>query len=379
MIRILLACIGLMICSAQAWAIDDVEYDKAVAAAWRDWIRASYLGLNNTVQYIPPAMQKLCANPGDSTLKDARRTFYEAVRWWARVQYFTPGPVSEHQRAFRIEYWPDKRNVVGRQLDVVLAKQDPTSLEPERFAATSVGVQGLPALERLLFDDDALAMLASDAPGREFRCALLERIGENLVSIADALVQEWTPEQLRFRGEPGPSSAEDEAPVTGRDVAARLLNDLLTATIAMRDMKLLAPLGSSLEKAKPQAAEYWRSRASLVALDENLETLRQAFGAKDGLIDLLAKQPDGLQASRALSSALNEAIRLNTSIGATSPDQIYPSLYRDVPLSEAVADPVRRKSVEALAEHLAKIRDLIAGPVATKLNLPIGFNALDGD
>ena len=65
-------------------------------------------------------------------------------------------------------------------------------------------------------------------------------------------------------------------------------------------------------------------------------------------------------------------------IGASAPDQTPLSL-QSIPLTDAVTDPDRRRLVEALAQQLAKIRDLLAGPVATKLNLPIGFNALDGD
>jgi uncharacterized protein len=50
-----------------------------------------------------------------------------------------------------------------------------------------------------------------------------------------------------------------------------------------------------------------------------------------------------------------------------------------MPLDKAVADPAQRKLVEAFAVQLVKIRDLLAGPVTTKLNIPVGFNALDGD
>ena len=50
-----------------------------------------------------------------------------------------------------------------------------------------------------------------------------------------------------------------------------------------------------------------------------------------------------------------------------------------MPLDKAVADPTQRKRVEAFAVQLVKMRDLLAGPVTTKLNIPVGFNALDGD
>jgi predicted lipoprotein len=372
--RQLLACFVLIASASPAWAIADADYYRAVAAAAQNQITPAYRGLKDTVAQLSPALQKLCGDPTEVNLKTAQQAFHLAAIFWARVQFFSSGPVSEHQRAVRIEYWPDKRNVVGRQLNDVLAKRDPAALEPQRFATTSVGVQGLPALERLLFDDDALANLAAAAPGRDFRCKLLAAIGGNLDEITDDLL-DWTPGQRRFLGEPAPSSLE-EAPVTGRDAAARLLNDLLTAAIVIRDMKVLAPLGDSLGKAKPQAAEYWRSRLSLGTLHANLTELRDTLAAEGGLADLLAQQAGGLQASRAVVDTIDEALRITTQIGASEPDQTGLSL---VSLSDAVVDPDRRRLVEALAQELAKIRDLLAGPVATKLNLPIGFNALDGD
>ena len=108
-------------------------------------------------------LEALCKAPGDDTLKSAQQQFAALTAAWARIQYISFGPIFEHQRAFRIEYWPDKRNVVGRQLAEVLKKQDHAALEPERFATTTVGVQGLPALERLLFGDDALERIARAA------------------------------------------------------------------------------------------------------------------------------------------------------------------------------------------------------------------------
>ena len=378
MIRALIVGLVLAASASPAWAIDDSEYMAAVAAAAQNAIRERYLGFTSTVLSLQSTLTRVCDKPSESALKEAQRAFYDSALFWASVQFITSGPVSEHQRASRIEYWPDKRNVVGRQLNDVLAKQDPGALEPERFATTSVGVQGLPALERLLFGEEALAKLAHDAPGREFRCDLMATIAQNLLAIASDIVR-WTPEQRRFLGEAGPPSAEDEAEVTGRDVAGRLLNDLLTAIIAARDMKLLAPLGQSIEKAKPQAAEYWRSRNSLGVLYYNLLGVREIVAADGGLADLLAQQPDGLSTSRALLSALDEALRMTVDIGKTSQDQKMLHIYSDASLSEAVADPDRRKIVEGLAAQLSKIRDLLAGPLATKLNLPIGFNALDGD
>ena len=295
---------------------------------------------------------------------NAQQQFAALTAAWARIQYISFGPIFEHQRAFRIEYWPDKRNVVGRQLAEVLKKQDHAALEPERFATTTVGVQGLPALERLLFGDDALVTLkAALAPLSAAACS------PRSATISRPSRATWWPAGpkaiLAFLSRIEHPSADDEELPSGRDAAGRLLNDLLTATIAMRDMKLLAPLGTSLAKAKRQNAEYWRSGQSVAMLAANLEGWRALFLADQGLGALLAAQPDGKPTADELTAAVDQA--------SSALQQVT------LPLDKAVADPAQRKLVEAFAAQLIKMRDLLAGPVTTKLNLPVGFNALDGD
>jgi len=270
-----------------------------------------------------------------------------------------------HQRASRIQYWPDKRNVVGRQLSDVLEKHDPAALQPEHFATTSVGVQGLPAMERLLFDDAALADVAKDAPGAAFRCGVMAAIGDNLNTIAGDVLNGWTGGDEPFLDRIEHPDPDDEELPSARDAAGRLLNDMLTTTIALRDMKLLAPLGASLEKAKPQAAEFWRSGQSLAMVTANIEGLRDLFGGDSGLAAMLRTAPGGDKVAADFAAALNEALAAKNRI--------------TLPLGEAAANAGQRPHVEDLAAALVKLRDLLAGPLAANLNLAIGFNALDGD
>lgn len=353
----------LLLVATPALALEDADYSAAVAATAKDAIIPGYQAFGEAAENLQTRLDTLCKMPSDDTLKAAQQQFADTAAAWARIQYVSFGPIFEHQRAFRIEYWPDKRNVVGRQLVEVLKKQDHAALEPERFATTTVGVQGLPALERMLFDDDALSELKS--PNAAFRCSLFAAISNNLETIARDVVSGWTEGDTAFLARIEHPSEDDEELPSGRDAAGRLLNDLLTATIAMRDMKLLAPLGSSLEKAKGQGAEYWRSGQSVAVLAANLEGWRAQFFADGALGSLLAAQPDGKPTVDELTAAVDQA--------ASALQKVT------LPLDKAVADPAQRKLVEAFAVQLVKIRDLLAGPVTTKLNIPVGFNALDGD
>jgi hypothetical protein len=363
MIRAIAASVLLLIAATPALALEDADYAAAVTATAKSAIIPGYQAFGQAAERLQGDLDALCKAPNKAVLGTAREQFAATAAAWARIQYISFGPVFEHQRAFRIEYWPDKRNVVGRQLADVLKKQEHAALESERFATTTVGVQGLPALERLLFADDALANLSG--VDSAFRCGLFAAIGANLETIAGDVVAGWTEGDTAFLSRIEHPSEDDEELPSGRDAAGRLLNDLLTATIAMRDMKLLAPLGASPEKAKPQQAEYWRSGQSIAILAANLAGWRALFGADQGLGSLLAAQPAGKAVADEMAATLDQAS------GALA--QVT------LPLDQAVADPAQRKQVEAFAAQLIKMRDLLAGPVTTTLNLPIGFNALDGD
>ena len=362
MIRAIAATLLLLI-ATPAWGLEDAEYSAAVVATAKSAIIPGYRAFGDAAKEMQTRLDALCKSPGDDTLRSAQQQFAALTTAWARIQYISFGPIFEHQRAFRIEYWPDKRNVVGRQLADLLKKREHAALEPERFATTTVGVQGLPALERMLFGDDALEALASG--DGNFRCGLLAAISNNLETIARDVVAGWTEGDTAYLARIDHPSEDDEELPSGRDAAGRLLNDLLTATIAMRDMKLLAPLGANQEKAKGQQAEYWRSGQSLAVLNANLEGWRALFGTDQGLGGMLAAQPNGKTVA--------------DDVAATTDDAAKELAQITMPLDKAVADAEQRKQVEAFAAQLVKLRDLLAGPVTTTLNLPVGFNALDGD
>jgi len=361
MIRAIAAAL-ILLTATPALALEDADYSSAVAKTAKTAIIPDYQAFGRAAKLMQTRLEALCKTPDNDTLRSARYQFAALATGWGRVQYISFGPIFEHQRAFRIEYWPDKRNVVGRQLAEVLKKQEHAALEPDRFATTTVGVQGLPALERMLFGDDALSELKG--PGAAFRCGLFAAISNNLETIARDVVAGWTEGDNAFLARIEHPSEDDEELPSGRDAAGRLLNDLLTTTIAMRDMKLLAPLGTSLEKAKPQQAEYWRSEQTVTALKANIEGLRRQFNT--GLGEMLLNMPDGRV------HALKMKVAFEVLVNDTE-------MLRNLTFERALADPAGREKIKEIADHLAQVRDLIANQVAPTLNLPIGFNALDGD
>src|SRR6185437_5350138 len=164
----------------------------------------------------------------------------------------------------RFAYWPERRNIVDRQLAGLLAGSDPATLAPDSFARESVAVQGLTALERLLLGDEARqALLAGDA-GAVRRCAVATAIARNLAAIARTSLDGWR----TVEGDPDKAGAPFSA--SPSEAAAQFLGNLLTALEVAADQKIAAPLGPSADQARPKAAEQWRSGRSLRDLRLNL-------------------------------------------------------------------------------------------------------------
>lgn len=97
---------------------------------------------------------------GLDTVFDAYHDTYDG---WMAVSWVNFGPQSLFMRPVRVHFWPDSRNTVGRQLAGVLNEPRDDLLDPEVLASASVALQGLPALERLLFEGDGLAPRRSGA------------------------------------------------------------------------------------------------------------------------------------------------------------------------------------------------------------------------
>ena len=70
-----------------------------------------------------------------------------------RIEFLRFGPASDEFRFERMSYWPERKNATGKALTLLLAGKGDEGLGEAQFAKTSAAGQGLPALERLLFEE----------------------------------------------------------------------------------------------------------------------------------------------------------------------------------------------------------------------------------
>ena len=132
------------------------------------------------------AVSALAYCQGKESLDTARADFLHAQKAWAELQPLLIGPLAEGNRSWQVQFWPDKKNLVGRQVEQLVTAQP--QIDAAALAKSSVVVQGLSAYEYILFD--AKPDVANDAQKAKY-CPLLVAIGERQKQLAEEILSSW--------------------------------------------------------------------------------------------------------------------------------------------------------------------------------------------
>jgi len=366
--RLLMLSLLLSLPSVSASAAhDDATMRRLIEATVTHHIVPRYQRLAGATAALDRAATAFCVDRTAPGLDRVRAAFGDASDAWQAIQHIRFGPAELFMRATRLSFWPDPRNVAGRQLEELLAARDKAALTPEAFARASIAVQGFPALERLLFDSDAGDVLAT-GDGAAFRCDILRAIAVNVATMAAEMQRDWVGgkgawAKILVRAD-GSYGSRYQAP---KDVVTDLLKALHLGVELVAEHKLARPLGSSAEAARPRLAEAWRSKRSLDNIRTNLATTAALYEGEGGW------GMSGFVREAAGDPALDDLLRRAFAQTRASADAIK------VPLEEAVADPAALPAVERLQREAKALMALIVQRLAPALGTPVGFNVLDGN
>ena len=346
---------------------DDATMRRLIEATVTHHIVPRYARLAEATAALDGAAAAFCTVHDGAGLERVRAAYINASDAWQGIQHIRFGPAELFMRTTRLSFWPDPRNVAGRQLEELLAAGDRAALTPAAIARASVAVQGFPALERLLFDGDADGIL-TPGDAAAFRCDLLRAIALNVATMAAEMQRDWIGgkgawAKILVRAD-GSYGSRYQAP---KEVVTDLLKALHLAVELVADHKLARPLGASAGAARPRLAEAWRSQRSLAHVRSNLAAAAALYEGKGGW---------GLSAfvrEAARDAVLDDLLRRAFAQTQASAEAI------GKPLEVAVADPAARPAVEQLQREARALKALIAQRLAPALGTPVGFNALDGD
>lgn len=316
---------------------------------------------------LSAGLDTFCRAPDAVGLRTVRGQFITALDAWNGIAHIVFGPIETEQRLYRFQLWPDKRGTGQKQVRQLLLAADPARLEPAAFTRESVAVQGLSALEVLLFpaDEVGLGDFTTDV-GPSFRCRFATAIGHNLADMADATLADWTRGDDAYRQVLLQAGSGDGRFADQRAVSGALLQALSTGTQLVHQFKLQEPLGTSAEAAKPRRAESWRSRRSLANVCTNLRALGHLYAT--GFAPRLAVSGSGAATDRELALTLTAA---ESACLSQPPDLL------DDPLNAGQPGP--REALEALRDLAGALQTRTGRGLAEELDLPLGFNSLDGD
>jgi uncharacterized protein len=348
------------------------ETDQAAIAksSLTEVIRPGYSALSAATGTLEDKVGALCKQPSADALKGAKDAFAGAVDAWSKIEIVRFGPVVQNHRYERLFYWPDPKGLGLRQVQEALAKHDQAVTLPDELAAKSVALQGLPALEDLLYGDgaDVLAQkpvedLTEPLPQVEgaFRCSFALSVATNISRIARNVVEDWREGSAYEKAFLGPVP-DDPIYHTQKEVTLELFKAFSSGIELVRDQKLGKPLGPSAAEAKPKLAAFWRSGLSFANAVGNLEGVSLLF-SKGGFAQVVDADSPGV--SQSILFDLNHAIEVLRSI--------------DEPFADVASDDDLRAKLEALRVGLKSAGQTAGDIIARSAGLSFGFNAMDGD
>ena len=349
-----LAVLAFVVLAAAPAAAQDVDLRPVVEAALSKAALPAHEALAAAAAGELEAVRALCDAPADASLSAARAGFIALAKAYGGVEPFRLGPAVEDNRFERLLFWPDRRSRGQRQIEALIAAGGEADVAVLR--GKSVAVQGLSALELLLYGSGAETLASAQGSAR---CRYGVAVAGAIALTADELVAGWRSfgRTLLAAGEGGASPYRSHAEV---------VKDLLEAAAELLQADATLKLGENVIGAapgegNPRLAPLWRSGATVSLILGNAETLA-------------ALATPELQAALAATGDDAAAIRFELAQVARALGPLA-----GTPLTAAAADAGGHRRLRYATGPLAAAYRLFAQRVPAAFGFATGFNAMDGD
>ena len=359
----------LAFCSLQSIAADSLEFRKLNVGLLEQIVIPAYRHLFQSAVALNQQAIKSCKQPSDASLNNLRDRFSSYVNSWMSIEFFRNGPAKYLFRQNRIQYWPDKHNVVGRQLRSLLTDQNASLLDHSKFTQLSVGVQGVTALELLFYGEKAFDSFTNINIAGQFRCQFIQAISYNQQVISEGLIDDWIRQGDGYRN--GLLDENNNLQVE-KDIGIDILRLLYGEVDLIKTLKIVRPLDKSIEKAKPYRAELWRSGLSMTNIRQNLQTIGLFFDPVSYVYNFYNLENSVVNQTETSQSI---AIKIDQLIGLSQQQLAQLSL----PINEAVSDERNRQILLSLVNSLEQLANQIKHYTTVVYQSPLGFNSFDGD
>lgn len=356
--RLVIALILTLFASSAMAQVLVTSPSEALRASVSNVIRPGMAAFQKQAQELGGAMEALCATPSGAALAEAEGRFAGTAMAYGRIEAIRIGPLMEENRAERILFWPDRKGIALRQVQAILAQKDEGATDPEALKGKSVAVQGLGALEFVLYGTGAQTLANADGA---FRCRYGLAVARSLAGLADELVAGWqAPDGIaQHLMRPSPDYVDYR---TGTEALEELAGILSHGMEAVRDTRINPFMAHEERAGNPKLALFWRSGLTMPMARANIEGLRKLF-LLSGVGMAVPAEHKGLH--NTIAFEFRNAFRAL-------------DLITD-PVEAALADPKETQALNYLVIVTQSLQTIIGEQLSAALGLSVGFSSLDRD
>jgi predicted lipoprotein len=293
----------------------------------------------------------------EADLTSLQNAWSKANSAWQVARTIKFGPISDTYIYSQIQYMPIEATKLSNDVESILIEGETFT---DGFPSSKHQLQGLPAFEYVVFNqDEGNAFLSSQNQGQ--RCAYLNVIANNTVTLMDEVVTQW-------QGEYGEQFKAGTGSFSGHKGAIeKYLTFWFEYLEIINDEKLKATLDTS-SPGNPELLESPFAHVSVNNIKTNITALEQQFnGATEfGFDDLLVELHDREDVKNEITlhfKAVHSAL----------------DLLENATQADLIATEAGRAKLTAVRTSITELRALMASDFVQVTDLAPGFNTNDGD
>ncbi|MEP3245768.1 MAG: imelysin family protein [Sneathiella sp.] len=336
-------------------------YEAVIRNTIQSAIIPAYKNLLNKAVEQASALDAFCQSPDDKKLFHIRTAFRELVMAWSAAEIYRLGPATNENRQEKLLFWPDRRGRGLKQVRKLIADQNQDALDPVKLQKKSVAVQGLLALEYVLYGD------RSDDITRPqeniFRCSYAASILQVIQENTDNILKGWQDKNgyaaLMLKAGP-----DNPIYKTDKEVIRDLLQKADEMILTIESRKLAPMLRKNREQANHKRAPFWRSNLTLFSIRANLQSVLD-FQEKAALKTLLPEEDRG--EADALIFEITQSLKT------------LQLLDKQPSLEATLKSANGYDKLAYLKNPLKGAHVILSDYYPTALSITMGFNSLDGD
>lgn len=280
---------GAIKLSVKKNALDEFVFLNAVTI---NFIQPKHRVFEQAVTSVDEKVNAFCSEKNQSNWLALRASWSVAMNAWMQLHLVNYGPIDDSNLAWRFQFWPDPMNLVARKLKSRVKGRN-KKISPEHMAKASVAIQGLSALEYLLFDEQLLEEDSfNEYKEKSHLCALAQSTVSNLLVNANRLTRDWFGQfkerwlnQEVLAGNPNYFEYNIEKVFSGMTMAVGMsYRDRIGKAIGIKKGE-----GEESINAYPNPflLESWRSRQSLENIRNTLVSVSDLYRLKGSFSDVL--------------------------------------------------------------------------------------------